>query len=149
MRRFLALLALVPSLAASAVAQTAAQPVSQIAAQPVAQIAAVEDAMPQGPSLDARIATICARVQAALAYPPLARARNVQGISLVAFEIGADGLARGIEIAVTSGSADLDRAAARGVRAAGKLPHVYGRLEIPVRFELEARAAEEPFATTP
>lgn len=116
---------------------------------PPPRIAAVEDALPRGPSLDARIATICARVQQVLTYPPLARARRVEGVSLVAFEIGANGLARAVEIAATSGSAHLDRAAARAVRDAGKLPYVYGRLEIPVRFALDPRVPEEPIAAAP
>lgn len=119
------------------------------AAAPPTRVAALEDAMARGPSLDERIGTICARVQAVLVYPPLARARRVEGTSLVAFEIGADGRARGVEIAATSGSSHLDRAAARAVQAAGRLPYVYGRLEIPVRFELRARVPEEPAAATP
>lgn len=138
-----------PLLRALAVALLAMPAAADPVAAPPTRIAAVEDAMPRGPSLDDRIGTICARVQAVLAYPPLARARRVEGTSLVAFEIGANGLARGVEIAVTSGSAHLDRAAARAVYDAGKLPYVYGRLEIPVRFELEARAPAEPVAALP
>lgn len=118
-------------------------------AAPAPRLAAVEDALPRGPSLDERIGIICRRVQQVLTYPPLARARRVEGVSLVAFEIGANGLARAVEIAATSGSAHLDRAAARAVRDAGKLPYVYGRLEIPVRFALDPRVPQEPIAAVP
>jgi hypothetical protein len=37
----------------------------------------------------------------------------------------------------------LDRAALRAVHAVDDLPYVYGRLEIPVRFELTASIPEE------
>lgn len=116
---------------------------------PAPRLAVVEDAVARGPSLQDRIDVICARVQQVLVYPPLARARHVEGVSLVAFEVGANGLARAVQIAATSGSAHLDRAAARAVRDAGKLPYVYGRLEIPVRFALDPRVPEEPIAAVP
>jgi len=98
-----------------------------------------EDVVPQGPSLDERLAAIQRRVQAALAYPPLARRRRSEGTALLAFEIGADGRARGVAVAHSSGFAALDRAALRAVRAVDRLPYVYGLLEIPVHFELAAR----------
>ena len=99
-----------------------------------------EDVVPHGPSLDERLAAIQRRIQAALVYPPLARLRRTQGTALLAFEIGADGRARGVAVAHSSGFAALDRAALRAVRAVDGLPYVYGRLEIPVHFELAARA---------
>jgi protein TonB len=99
-----------------------------------------EDVVPQRPSLDERLAAIQRRVQAALAYPPLARRRRSEGTALLAFEIGADGRARGVAVAHSSGFAALDREALRAVRSVDRLPYVYGRLEIPVRFELAARA---------
>jgi protein TonB len=110
----------------------------------VRSAAVMEDAAPRGPSFAERVDAIRARVQAALVYPPLARRRRVEGTSLVAFEVGADGLARGVAIAASSGSEQLDRAAARAVHDAGKLPYVYGRLEIPVRFRLEGRPLASP-----
>jgi len=97
-----------------------------------------EDVVPRGPSLDERLAAIQRRVQAALVYPPLARLRRSEGTALLAFEIGADGRARGVAVAHSSGFAALDRAALRAVRSVDQLPYVYGRLEIPVRFELAA-----------
>jgi len=122
------------ALAALAITATGAR------AEPQERTAAVvEDALPRGPTFEDRVAAIRARVQAALVYPPLARRRRIEGTSLVAFEIGADGRARGVEIAATSGSEQLDRAARRAVHDAGRLPYVYGRLEIPVRFVLEDR----------
>jgi protein TonB len=71
-----------------------------------------------------------------LVYPPLARRRGTQGTTRLAFEIGADGRARGVAVAQSSGFALLDRAALRAVHEADQLPYVYGRLEVPVRFEL-------------
>jgi TonB family protein len=138
--------ALVRALAFALLAMPAAA--DPLAAAPT-RVAALEDAMPRGASLEERLGAICARVQAVLAYPPVARARRVEGTSLVAFEIGANGLARDVEIAATSGSAHLDRAAARAVHAAGRLPYVYGRLEIPVRVALEPRAPEDSIAARP
>jgi protein TonB len=107
-----------------------------------ARSASGDDVVPHGPSLDARLAAIQRRVQAALVYPPLARRRRTEGTARVAFEIGADGRARAVAVASSSGFATLDRAALRALHAAGELPYVYGRLEIPVRFELTARSTE-------
>lgn len=107
-----------------------------------ARIAGDEDASPRGPTLDARLRAIQQRVQAALVYPPLARMRRTEGVALLAFAIGADGRAKQIAVARSSGFAVLDRAAERAVRAAEPLPYVYGRLEIPVRFELEPRVPD-------
>lgn len=112
-----------------------------------AQAAADEDAVPRGPTLDARLAVIQQRVQAALVYPPLARMRRTEGIATMGFAIGADGRARQVEVARSSGFPLLDRAAERAVRAAEPLPYVYGRLEIPVRFELETRSPDSVAAS--
>lgn len=103
-----------------------------------ARSASDEDVVPRGPSVDERLATIQRRVQAVLVYPPLARLRRSEGTARLAFEIGADGRARGVAVAHSSGFAALDRAALRAVRSVDQLPYVYGRLEIPVRFELAA-----------
>ena len=96
-----------------------------------------DDAPVRGPTVEARLAEIQRLVQRALVYPPIARRRGVEGETLVAFEVGADGAAEDVEIARSSGYASLDRAAKRAVGEAGRLPYVYGRLEIPVRFILD------------
>ncbi len=132
-----AITALVVTLASALAAGAGADPPP---APAVARIASGGDVVPQGPSLDERLGAIQRRVQAALVYPPLARLRRTQGTALLAFEIGADGRARGVAVAHSSGFAALDRAALRAVHAVDQLPYVYGRLEIPVRFELAARA---------
>jgi TonB family protein len=103
--------------------------------------AADDDASVRGPTLDARLAEIQQRVQAVLVYPPLAKIRGTQGVTTLGFAIGADGRAKEVDVARSSGFALLDRAAEHAVRAAEPLPYVYGRLEIPVRFELEPRSA--------
>ncbi len=96
-----------------------------------------EDAVPVGPSVEARIAEIHARIQEVLVYPALARKRGIEGETLVAFRIGTKQRAEGVEVQQSSGHGALDRAALEAVAAAGPLPHVFGRLEVPVRFALE------------
>jgi protein TonB len=114
--------------------------VAVLTAAATAPAAADEDAVPRGPTLAARIAEIQQRVQSALVYPPLAKMRRTEGVATMGFAIGADGRAKQVEVARSSGFPLLDRAAERAVRAAAPLPYVYGRLEIPVHFELEPRA---------
>jgi len=97
----------------------------------------------RGRSVEERLAIIAKRVQAAATYPPLAQLRRVEGTSVVAFEIAANGAAREVAVATSSGSPQLDRAAERAVLDAGALPWVYGRLEVPVRFELTRRSAND------
>jgi TonB family protein len=118
----------------------AAAPTSadEIAAAETAEVRFV-DAVPLGPSVAERLGVIRGRIQAALVYPPLARLHRVEGEALVRFEIGHDGAPREVQVFRTSGKPSLDRAATRAVAAAAPLPWVYGRLEVPVRFELEDR----------
>ena len=97
------------------------------------------DAVPRGPSVDERLAEIARRVQQASRYPPIARERGATGEALVAFEIGANGRAKHIELTETSGNGALDRAAVRAVAEAAPLPFVYGRILVPLRFTLESR----------
>jgi TonB family protein len=94
------------------------------------------DAMPAGPSPHERLAEIRRRVQAAVTYPQRARELGLEGTTRIQFEIGADGLAREVATVQSSGHALLDRAAERGAIDAGQLPPLYGRIRIPVRFEL-------------
>jgi len=95
-----------------------------------------EDALPPGPSLAERLEEIRRRVQEAVVYPPRARSNGTTGVTRIRFEIAANGLASEIRTVETSGSALLDRAAEQGAADAGELPRVYGRVEVPVRFEL-------------
>jgi protein TonB len=94
------------------------------------------DALPLAPSPHARLDEIRRRVQAAVAYPVRARELGLEGTTRIQFEIGADGLARDVATVESSGHALLDRAAERGALDAGRLPPLYGRIRIPVRFEL-------------
>lgn len=96
------------------------------------------DALPPARSAEDRLAEIRRRIQEALIYPPSARRQGFEGVSALQFEIGADGRATGIEVVRTSGYPILDRAARRSVVDAGVLPYVYGRIQIPVSFSLEA-----------
>ena len=95
-----------------------------------------EDALPPGPSLAERLEEIRTRVQDAVVYPPEARRRGVTGVTRIRFEIAETGHAEKIRTVATSGSALLDQAAEQGAADAGKLPRVYGRVEVPIRFEL-------------
>jgi TonB family protein len=94
------------------------------------------DALPLAPSPHERLDEIRRRVQAAVAYPARARELGLEGTTRIQFEIGADGLARDVATVESSGHALLDRAAERGALDAGRLPPLYGRIRIPVRFEL-------------
>jgi protein TonB len=96
----------------------------------------IVDALPDAPSAEERLTEIRRRIQAALVYPPAARRRGLEGVARVQFEIGAEGRADRIELVRSSGHALLDRAAREGVVAAGVLPRVYGRVEVPVHFAL-------------
>jgi protein TonB len=101
-------------------------------------VVAVEavDAVPRGPSVAERLAEIRRRIQEALVYPPSARQRGLTGVSQLEFVIGVEGLAEDITLVGSSGHGILDRAARQSVEAAGLLPRVYGRLSVPVRFDL-------------
>ncbi|NNL67466.1 MAG: energy transducer TonB [Myxococcales bacterium] len=96
------------------------------------------DALPSAPSVDARLEIIRKRIQDALVYPELARRHGQAGDVRVRFEISSQGRAHGIATTGSSGIWLLDRAAERSVREAAPLPYVWGRLEVPVRFDLDA-----------
>ena len=98
-----------------------------------------EDALPPSPSLAERLEEIRRRVQEAVVYPPRARSHGVTGVTRIRFEIAANGYASRIRTVETSGSTLLDRAAEQGAVDAGELPRVYGRVEVPIRFELLRR----------
>lgn len=95
------------------------------------------DAVVRGPSLEERLAEIRRRIQQALVYPASARRRGLAGVSELEFVIGVHGRAEQVRLVESSGHRILDRAARRSVAAAGVLPRVYGRLRVPVRFDLE------------
>ena len=103
------------------------------------EIAAVEtvevrfvDAVPQGPSVAARLAEIRRRIQAALVYPPLARMQRIEGEALVRFAIEHDGTARDVVVHRSSGRPSLDRAATLAVTAAAELPSSTTRTRSPI-----------------
>ncbi|MGH7287309.1 MAG: TonB family protein [Myxococcota bacterium] len=124
------------ALAAGCAVWLLAAPLGSPAAPP--EEAAV-DAMPLGPSPSERLDEIRRRVQAAVVYPERARELGLEGITRIQFVIGADGLAQAVATVESSGHALLDRAAERGAVDAGQLPPLYGRIRIPVRFELDER----------
>ena len=69
-------------------------------------------------------------------YYPLARARELEGSVEVEFEIDGERRATRIETYRSCGHGILDRAALDAVAAAAPLPYVYGRLVIPIEFDL-------------
>jgi protein TonB len=95
------------------------------------------DALAVGPSVEQRLEEIRRRLQAALVYPPIARRRGLTGTAWVQFEIDRAGAARDVALARSSGHPILDRAARHSVDRAGRLPWVWGRIEVPIRFSLE------------
>ena len=97
------------------------------------------DASPPYAHARERLVEIQRRIQAALRYPPAARAREIEGTALVRFDIDNDGTPREIVVQHSSGLLSLDRAARAAVAAAAPLPWVYGRLEVPVVFALDRR----------
>ena len=113
-----------------------------------AEVVRFVDAMPSSPSVAERLIEIRRRIGQALVYPPLARRNRIEGEAVVHFEISHDGSAREVQLFRTSGKPSLDRAAARAVMDAEPLPWVYGKLEIPVRFELKARSPVGAGAST-
>jgi TonB family protein len=131
MRTWLLALALAVGAASASAADEGAE-LSRVAA------VVIVDALPPAPSVAERLARIRERIQAALVYPPGARWRELSGVTRVRFEIDAAGQAQGIETAGSSGHWLLDRAALRAVREAAPLPHVWGRLEVPVHFDLDS-----------
>lgn len=114
-------------------APSAGERLPPVAARPLEP---AEDLAPRGPSVERRLAEIQRRVQRAAEYPAIARERGVAGETWVEFEIDADGLAKRVETARSSGHSSLDRAALSAVERAGALPWVYGRVTVPVLFSL-------------
>ncbi|MCP5059940.1 MAG: energy transducer TonB [bacterium] len=108
---------------------------AQAEGRPVVDPAEI-DAMPEAPTVMARIAEIRQRVQEAVVYPPVARRRGVEGTTLIEFLIDAQGRASEISTVESSGSKALDAAAELGAQEAAPLPYVFGRLRIPVVFEI-------------
>jgi protein TonB len=120
-----------------------------IAAAPPARAAEAaphqEDALPRRPSVDERLEEIRRRLQAAVVYPPIARRLGLEGVAWVQFSIDAHGAPLQVAVARSSGHPTLDRAARRTVDRAGRLPWVYGRIEVPIRFALDdARRGAAP-----
>jgi protein TonB len=97
------------------------------------------DAVPAPPSARLRLEQIRALVQAALVYPQAARERGIQGVARIQFRIDPAGHAADVVTVESSGSHLLDSAAQQAARDARALPHLYGWVRIPVRFELAGR----------
>jgi TonB family protein len=97
------------------------------------------DAIALAPPPEERLEEIRRRVQAAVRYPARARELGLEGTARIQFVVGADGRAQEVATVESSGHRLLDRAAERGALDAGRLPALYGRIRIPVRFDLRGR----------
>jgi TonB family protein len=82
------------------------------------------------------LAIVLERVSAVKKYPPVARLRGITGTAWVSFRVGAGGAAERIELASSSGSALLDRAAFRAVEDASPFPVGPAAFRVGLRFEL-------------
>ncbi len=82
------------------------------------------------------LAVVLDRVSAVKKYPPLARLRGITGTAWVSFRVGDGGTPERIEIASSSGSALLDRAAVRSVQEASPFPVGPAAFRVGLRFEL-------------
>ena len=100
------------------------------------------DAIPAGRSVQDRVDEIRRRVQQAVVYPDAARRRGIHGTTRIQFEVNAEGHAKEVTTVASSGSDLLDAAAKQRAVDAAPLPYVFGRLRIPVVFELKGRARE-------
>ncbi|MBI3392633.1 MAG: energy transducer TonB [Nitrospirae bacterium] len=81
------------------------------------------------------LAVVLERVGAVKKYPPLARLRGIAGTSWVSFRVGEGGIPERIEIASSSGSDLLDRAAVRAVQDASPFPVGPAAFRVGLRFE--------------
>ncbi len=77
------------------------------------------------------------RLQRAIRYPSLARAKGIEGVTIVVFSIQPEGQVIDLKIAQSSGSEILDEEALATVRRATPLPYYPKVLQIPLRFSLE------------
>lgn len=100
------------------------------------------DAVARGPSVDMRLEEIRRRIQRNLVYPPIARSQDVTGSAVVEFAVGTHGRAQDVRLVRSSGAAILDAAATRAVATAEGLPWLYGRLSVPIRFQLNGEGTE-------
>ncbi|OGW62980.1 MAG: hypothetical protein A2V83_11015 [Nitrospirae bacterium RBG_16_64_22] len=82
------------------------------------------------------LAVVLERVSAVKKYPPLARLRGITGTAWVLFRVGEGGTPERIEIASSSGSDLLDRAAVRAVQDASPFPAGPAAFRVGLRFEL-------------
>lgn len=82
------------------------------------------------------LAIVLERVSAVKKYPPVARLRGITGTAWVWFRVGEDGTSERIEIASSSGSELLDRAAFRAVEDASPFPVGPAAFRVGLRFEL-------------
>ena len=103
-------------------------------------VASVVDASSRGPTVAERFAAIQRRVHEAVVYPPIARFRGLTGESQIEFAIDRTGTPFEIVTLESSGSEALDRAAIRAIEQAAPLPWIYGRIIVPVRFELQGES---------
>lgn len=81
-------------------------------------------------------ATIRNAIERAKIYPLLARKRKIEGTAIIEFTINNKGYPQDIRIEKSSEHEILDSAAVKTVKNAAPLPHIQGKIIIPIRFKL-------------
>jgi len=81
-------------------------------------------------------ASIRNAIDRAKIYPLLARKRKIEGTVIIEFIINNKGYPQDIRIEKSSGHEILDSAAIKTVKNAAPLPHIQGKIIIPIRFKL-------------
>lgn len=132
-------------------AQPAVKPKPKAAAQPkpappapVVPAAPVAAAMPHGNPQEYRPPDVTAayRHNPPPSYPPAARRRGIEGVVVLAVDLGEDGRPRHVCVKTSSGFAMLDEAAEKAVRGWRFTPATRGgrpvaaTVDVPVRFTL-------------
>lgn len=82
------------------------------------------------------LAEIRARIEKAKRYPAIARQMNIQGVSVVHFEIDPSGQPQSISLKNSSGSSLLDDEALATIHRAAPFPIYEDPLEVGIRFEI-------------
>lgn len=82
------------------------------------------------------LGTIRARIERAKRYPPLAKARQLEGVVQVRFSIGEDGQVQNLKIVSSSGFSILDEEALAAVKRGAPFPSYPHPIQFPLRFKL-------------
>ncbi len=91
----------------------------------------------QGNSAASVLGMIRRKIEQSKRYPVLARARKIQGVSVLSFTINESGGAEKLVLVKSSGSELLDEEALSTVKRASPLPYYSLPIQISIKFSLE------------